>query len=318
METLAKLLEGGETVKRKPAAPIARFVSTNKLFFPYDQNMQRQTIESSPNFKFPVVLSDGLIVEAVYYGSGTLCVSSQAGCALACPFCASGRQGLKRQLSTAEMHLQLQLLRKDGLEPRRLTISGIGEPLQNWQNVRNFMVDCQAQGLAVSVTTTAVSLPYLEELIHLAANGVMISLHAAHQKIHQFLIPNGPDFQQLCVEIDRIYPLISRRKRRKFGINYLLFNGINDRDDDLFALEKMMQRWQDATLHLLRYNLTGESNFRSDQKTMDDWHNYLQGKGLSVRRPNPWRNNADGGCGTLFLRTLRDGESQQEKPIAPE
>ena len=264
--------------------------------------MELQTFAPSPNVKFPIALHDGLVVEAVYYGSGTLCISSQAGCALACPFCASGSQGLKRQLTVAELELQLHQLHQNGFAPQRLTISGIGEPLQNWENVRSFMVSCQKQGLGVSVTTTGVTLRHLEELITLATNGVMISLHAAAADIHRQLIPNGPDFLRLCHEIDRIYPLISRRKRRKIGINYLLLAGINDRHSDLHALLTMIQRWPDFTLHLLRHNPVAGMNFSSNTEKIDQWHAHLQTEGISVRRPNPWRNSADGGCGTLYLQ----------------
>ena len=272
--------------------------------FSYDLQMQIQALAPTSNFKYPIVLGDGLVIEAVYYGSGTLCLSSQAGCALACPFCASGSQRFKRQLTVAEMQLQLEQLRQNGHEPRRLTISGIGEPLHNWENIRSFMSVCQKQGLDVSVTTTGVVIQHLEELIRHAANGVMISLHAAQPEIHQHLIPNGPGFRQLCAEIERIYPLLSRRQRRKIGINYLLLSGMNDRQEDLFALEKLMQRWRDFTLHLLRYNPVAGMNFLSDPDRMDHWHDYLREKGISVRRPNHWRNSADGGCGTLFLHSL--------------
>jgi 23S rRNA (adenine2503-C2)-methyltransferase len=264
--------------------------------------MPIQSSAPAPNCKFPITLHDGLVVEAVYYGSETLCISSQAGCALACPICASGSQGLKRQLTLAELELQLDQFRQKGFEPKRLTISGIGEPLQNWANVRSYMINCQKQGLGISVTTTGVAIRQLEELISLASNGVMISLHAATAAIHRQLIPNGPDFLQLCCEIDRIYPLISRRKRRKLGINYLLLAGINDRPDDLQALLAMMQRWPDFTLHLLRYNPVAGKNFHSDPETIDHWHDYLLANNISVRRPNRWRNSADGGCGTLYLQ----------------
>jgi 23S rRNA (adenine2503-C2)-methyltransferase len=264
--------------------------------------MQIQNPGGAPNFKFPIALHDGLVVEAVYYGSGTLCISSQAGCALACPFCASGRQGLKRQLAATEMQLQLLHLTQSGREPRRLTISGIGEPLQNWENVRSFLIDCQKQELGVSVTTTGVAIQHLEELINLAGNGVMLSLHAARPEIHRRLIPNGPDFLELCAEIGRLYRLISRRKRRRLGINYLLFCGVNDCEADLLALQELMQPWPDFTLHLLSYNPVAGIDFYSDPEKMNRWHDFLQREGISVRRPNRWRNSADGGCGTLYLQ----------------
>jgi 23S rRNA (adenine2503-C2)-methyltransferase len=172
------------------------------------------------------------------------------------------------------------------------------------------MSECQKQGLDVSVTTTGVAIQHLEELIRCATNGVMISLHAAQTEIHQHLIPNGPDFQQLYAEIERIYPLLSRRQRRKLGINYLLLSGVNDRQEDLFALEILMQRWRDFTLHLLRYNPVVGMDLHSDPDKMDHWHDYLQEKGISVRRPNRWRNSADGGCGTLFLHSLNHQEKR--------
>jgi len=272
--------------------------------------MEIQTLVSSPNLKYPIVLDDGFIIEAVYYASGTLCISSQAGCALSCPFCASGSQGFKRQLTVTEMHLQLQSLQQNGHAPRRLTISGIGEPLLNWENVCSFMSNCQNQGLGVSVTTTGVAIRHLEELINLAGNGVMISLHAARPEIHRQLIPKGPDFQQLCAEIERIYPLLSRRQRRKLGINYLLLRGVNDQKDDLLALQNLMQRWPDFTLHLLRYNPVAGMDFHSDPDKMDQWHDSLREKSISVRRPNRWRNSANGGCGTLFLRSIADKEQR--------
>jgi 23S rRNA (adenine2503-C2)-methyltransferase len=280
------------------------------MTFSYDLQMQRQALAPTLNFKYPIILGDGLVIEAVFYGSDTLCLSSQAGCALACPFCASGSQGLKRQLTVVEMQLQVEQLQQNGRIPRRLTISGIGEPLHNWENVRRFMGDCQKQGLNVSVTTTGVAIQHLEELINLAGNGVMISLHAARPEIHRQLIPKGPDFLQLCAEIERIYPLLSRRKRRKIGINYLLFSGVNDREDDLLALQRLMQLWPDFTLHLLSYNPIAGMDFHSDPDKMDNWHDTLQEKGISVRRPNRWRNSADGGCGTLFLQGLDRNEER--------
>lgn len=270
--------------------------------------MKIETPLPAPNYKYPITLNDGYVVEAVYYGSGTLCLSSQAGCALACPFCASGSQGLKRQLTLTELQLQLDMLRQSGREPRRLTISGIGEPLHNWINVRNFLLECQKQDLRVSVTTTGASLEHLHELFEVAANGVMISLHAARPEIHEKLIPKGPDFQQLRATVSDLYPLLSRRKRRKIGINYLLFSGINDTESDFMALTELMQTWQDFTLHLLSYNPVDGADYQSNPQTLNEWHRRLQQRGVSVRRPNPWRTDADGGCGTLYLRNLKESE----------
>jgi adenine C2-methylase RlmN of 23S rRNA A2503 and tRNA A37 len=71
-----------------------------------------------------------------------------------------------------------------------------------------------------------------------------------------------------------------------------------------------MQRWQDFTLHLLRYNPVAGMDFHSNPDKMDHWHDTLQEKGISVRRPNRWRNSAVGGCGTLFLQGLDRNEER--------
>ncbi|PLX93259.1 MAG: radical SAM protein, partial [Desulfuromonas sp.] len=119
------------------------------------------------NQRFLIPLDDGLSVEAVYYGSGTLCLSSQAGCALRCAFCASGRLGLRRNLTLAELSLQLQHAQGRGITPKRLTLSGIGEPLHNAETVIPFLAQCREKGIPLSLTTTGCNLLRLAEILPL-------------------------------------------------------------------------------------------------------------------------------------------------------
>lgn len=259
---------------------------------------------TSGNRKISLRLADGLVVEAVYYGSGTLCISSQAGCAVGCPFCASGSRGLLRNLTVDELEAQLLSARQKGFEPARLTISGIGEPLHNWLVIKAFLDRCRERQLPVSVTTTGTPLERLAELLATEHNGVMLSLHAADSFTHRRLVPHGPDLAALDALFDKTLPTLSRRRRRKLGINYLLLAGINDSDEALTALLAQMQRRPDVTVHLLACNPVADSPFRTDPQRIDAWHAVLTAKGIAVRRPNRWRNAAEGGCGTLFVRAL--------------
>jgi 23S rRNA (adenine2503-C2)-methyltransferase len=260
-------------------------------------------VKCDKNQKILVPLADGLAVEAVWYGSGTLCISSQAGCAIGCPFCASGFSGWRRNLSTEELFLQLATARERGVEPQRVTVSGVGEPLHNPDAVADFIVRCRQQGMSVSLTTTGSPLPVLRQFLLLPHNGLMLSLHAGSAATHRRLIPHGPDLDNLWALLEGVLPTLSRRRRRKIGINYLLLAGHNDSAVEVHALAERLQRLPEITIHLLTCNPVEGSTFTSPPSgVVDAAHALLAARGLNVRRPNRWRTLAEGGCGTLLTR----------------
>lgn len=255
------------------------------------------------NQRFLVPLSDGLQVEAVYYGSGTLCLSCQAGCAVGCPFCASGAKGLLRNLTLAELEHQLAWARHHGVIPRALTLSGVGEPLHNAAVARDFLLTNQAAGLPVSLTTIGVPLPRLEEFLLLPHNGLMLSLHAGLAATHKRVIPQGPEFADLLALLKAVWPRLSRRRQRKIGINYLLLQGVNDSQEELCALQQQLRPFPELTLHLLSCNPVPGSDYASPTAAWQEhWYQSLLAGGLHVRRPNRWRRQSLGGCGTLVAR----------------
>ena len=267
-----------------------------------------------PNRKFLITLEGDLSVEAVWYASGTLCLSSQAGCALACPFCASGTLGLRRNLTAAELQQQLDTCRKAGIEPERLTLSGIGEPLQNLANVRDFIADCSRRKLPVSLTTTGAPLTLLTELLELPHNGLMFSLHAATEATYRRLIPKGPGAGLLQEKLLEAWPHLSGRKRRKLGVNCLLLEGVNDGPEEMAALGNWLRPFPEMTLHLLYCNPVAGSPYRSPATaTVDRIQDELRRWGINVRRANRWRRQEEGGCGTLVL----GGSADSEVPPSP-
>ncbi|MGE4317865.1 MAG: radical SAM protein [Deferribacterales bacterium] len=246
----------------------------------------------------PVTLSDGLIVETVWYPYGTLCISSQAGCRIGCPFCASGRKGLVRSLTCEEMMVQAKTA-----EAKRITISGIGEPLDNFIAVKEFI---ERSELPAAVTTTACSF-LVKDLLMLNHNGVMISVHAGTETAHKKLIPNTRPLKDIYDDIAQVWDTMSVRSRKKLGFNYLLVEGVNDSYAEIDAHIENMGRFPQASTHLLILNHVDKSPYKSPpREKYDEIYEYMRSKGLNVRRANQWRRKDLGGCGTLWLKSLEE------------
>lgn len=246
-------------------------------------------------------LHDGFAVETVYYGSGTLCISTQAGCRMACPFCASGRAGLKRNLTLQEMQAQVDL--HTDADVKRITMSGIGEPLDNLEAVTKFI---SASLHPVSLTTSVPDTSLLKKLINLHHNGLMLSLHAGTDETHKKLVPKAENLNNIFTALADIWENISGNKKRKIGINYLLFEGVNDSAEEVAAFIERVLPFKEVTVHLLYCNPVEKSIFRSPSvEKYTDVYNKIREAGLNVRRANNWRKEAKGGCGTLFLKTLQ-------------
>lgn len=276
--------------------------------------MDERTV-TGENVRMAVALDDGLSVETVYYGSGTLCLSTQAGCAVGCPFCASGRGGLRRSMERGELERQVACARARGWQPRRLTLSGIGEPLHNFPAVRAFV---ETSELPVSLTTCGGPLAHLEAALCLPHNGLMLSLHAAEATLHRQLLPGAPSLPTLLETLPRVLSGLPRRARRRFGINYLLLAGVNDRRPQLDALLGILAAMPETTLHLLVCNPVPGSSFRSPSPpAVDAIRAYLAARHRHVRRANPWRRRAEGGCGTLVAGRQAGGEQRPfpEEPL---
>ncbi|MBN2645125.1 MAG: radical SAM protein [Desulfuromonadaceae bacterium] len=264
--------------------------------FAQESALGRQAGEGQ-NDKFSVSLDDGCQVEAVWYPTGTLCLSTQVGCAMGCPFCASGRNGLLRSLGVEELHHQLATARLRGHHIERITLSGIGEPLQALTTVEAFVASVE---LPVSVTTSGQPLTALKRFLMARHNGLMLSVHAGTAAVHRQLVPRGPDFEALWRLLAQQWPLLSRRRRRKIGINYLLLAGVNDTAEELAALTERLQGFPEITLHLLTWNPVEGQPWRSPgDATMAAVADGLRVQGLNVRLANRWRRQALGGCGTL-------------------
>jgi 23S rRNA (adenine2503-C2)-methyltransferase len=209
-------------------------------------------------------LADGEAVEAVFLPEGkrgTLCVSTQVGCSFGCSFCASGKGGLKRNLTTAEIVDQARRARfgSEG-EGRRLTnivLMGMGEPLANYEAsadaVRIFQHErCFALGKRRVTISTAGYVPGIRKLarddlpVRLA-----VSLHAPDDKTRSLLMPINKKFP--IKELMEALKPLSRKTQTPLTIEYMLVEGINNSLGQARALARIC-RSLDAKVNLLSYN----------------------------------------------------------------
>ena len=187
----------------------------------------------------------GNAVETVFIpesGRGTLCISSQAGCAVGCPFCATGAQGFSRNLETSEIvgqlrHAEFDLRARLGLADGERAVSnvvmmGMGEPLQNYANLLpalRLMLDDHGYGLSrrrVTVSTSGV-VPMIERLRDDCPVALAVSLHAPDDALRDELVP-----------INRKYPIaellaacrsyLARAPRDFITLEYCILDGVND------------------------------------------------------------------------------------------
>lgn len=197
--------------------------------------------------KYLWAFDDDALVESVLIPEGrrrTLCVSSQAGCAFGCVFCATGRMKLQRHLAPWEITAQLRELYLDPNAPRptNVVFMGMGEPLHNWDAVDtalSILNDPHGLGIgARHITVSTVGLvPQLERLAQRPEQfGVALSLHAPTGAKRLTLMP-----------VERKYPLSSiltvlERFPRRVTFEYVMIEGVNDGDDDADALVPLARR----------------------------------------------------------------------------
>lgn len=257
--------------------------------------------QSKFNVRFRVDLADGFAVEAVHYRGDTLCISSQVGCAVRCPFCASGAQGLLRQLSSEELWGQVEAVRARGLNVARITVSGVGEPLHNHRAVRELVLRCREQGIGPSLTTSGGPLERLVEWLGLPHNGLTISVHAGSEGVRARLVPRGPRLDELFACLSEQIPKLSRSRRKKVALAYLLVADGNDSDEEIGAFAERVGPLG-LQVHLYAHNPVPTSDQRGVSRARyEAVYAALVAQGLKVRMSSQARIEANGGCGTLVV-----------------
>ncbi len=276
-----------------------------------------EQISTDGTMKWVLGLEGGSAIETVYIPEadrGTLCVSSQIGCALNCTFCSTATQGFNRNLSTAEVIGQVWVAanrigsvhRDNRLSERRITnvvMMGMGEPLLNFDAVTDAMDlmrdDC-GFGLANRRVTlsTAGLVPGIDALSARCDVSLAVSLHAPTDELRDRLVPLNKKYPiaQLLAACQRYQ---ARRPRSSITFEYTLMKGVNDHPEHARQLVKLLRKVP-SKLNLIPFNpFPGTDYERSTPDAIEGFKRIVMAAGLiaTVRRTRG--DDIDAACGQL-------------------
>jgi 23S rRNA (adenine2503-C2)-methyltransferase len=250
-----------------------------------------------------VDLHDGQSIEATLLPRAGLCVSSQVGCAVGCRFCMSGRDGLQRQLGSAEIVAQVALAR--ARRPvRKVVFMGIGEPAHNLDNVMDaieLLGTLGGIGHKELVLSTVGDRRVFERLpLGPVKPALALSLHSTDAERRAWLLPQAPRIEP--AELVQAADTYARGSGYPAQLQWTLLQGVNDGDDELDGLVRLL-RGRHLMLNLIPFNAVEGSGFaRPDAEHAADFTRRLNRAGILTRLRRSAAQDVDGGCGQLRAR----------------
>ena len=250
-----------------------------------------------------VELADKQMVESVLLPRDGLCVSSQVGCAVDCVFCMTGKSGLLRQLSTAEIVAQVALARRFRAV-KKVVFMGMGEPAHNLDNVLeaiNLLGTEGGIGQRNLVFSTVGDPRVFERLPQQQVKPALaLSLHTTDAELRQTLLPRAPriDPEEL-VELGETY---ARQIDYPIQYQWTLLKGINDSQEEMDGILRLL-KGKYAIMNLIPYNSLEADEFqRPDGDRIVQIVRYLHSRGVLTKVRNSAGQDIDGGCGQLRAR----------------
>ena len=263
--------------------------------------------------KWLLRVDSGNCIETVFIpeeGRGTLCVSSQVGCALNCSFCATAQQGFNRNLTSAEIIGQLWLARRAlgdfGSEPRTVSnvvLMGMGEPLLNFDAVTealDLMLEDFAYGLSRRRVTlsTAGHVPGIDRLARRRPVALAVSLHAPDDALRDELVPLNKSFpiRELMAACQRY---LAHDPRQRITFEYVMLDGVNDSPSHARRLAALLSHVP-SKVNLIPFNpFPGSRYTRSPKARIDAFREVLTSRGLTTITRKTRGDDIEAACGQL-------------------
>ncbi|ORU90673.1 MAG: bifunctional tRNA (adenosine(37)-C2)-methyltransferase TrmG/ribosomal RNA large subunit methyltransferase RlmN [Cycloclasticus sp. symbiont of Poecilosclerida sp. M] len=273
-------------------------------------------------YKWVLELDGQNRIETVFIpeeGRGTLCVSSQVGCALECSFCSTAQQGFNRNLTSAEIIGQVWVAAK-ALEGKanltNVVMMGMGEPLLNFKNTvtaLNVMIDDFAYGLAkrrVTVSTSGI-VPAMNRLAEETDVSLAVSLHASTDALRDELVPINKKYP-ISELLDACKYYLKNEKRKKITFEYVMLNGVNDSVEQAHQLCKLLEGIP-SKVNLIPFNSFPDTRFkRSSNNAIHRFSGVLKEAGLIATTRKTRGDDIDAACGQLVGR-VKDKTKRQLK-----
>lgn len=260
--------------------------------------------------KYLFELPDGNLIESVkmdYRHGHSVCISSQAGCAMGCAFCASTIGGLVRNLTAAEMLEQIYEIEKiNDLKVSNVVVMGSGEPLQNLENLIVFLenINCK-EGNNISLRNITVStcgiIPAMYKLAgYKLPITLAVSLHAPNDDIRRRIMPvaNIYSLKELMTACADYFDMTGRR----ISFEYSLMRGINDSEENAVELAGLIKNLN-CHVNLINVNPIKEKDFKkSQEKAIMAFKNKLEKNQINVTIRRELGQDIDSACGQLRRR----------------
>jgi 23S rRNA (adenine2503-C2)-methyltransferase len=281
----------------------------------WTMSVVRHTQAEDGTEKLLLGLADGGQIECVLLRDEvrrTICISTQVGCGMGCVFCASGLDGLERNLTRGEILeqiLRLQRLLKAEERLSHIVVMGMGEPLANLDNLLPALEEASCEdGLGISarrITISTVGLP--KPMRRLAEAGaryrLAVSLHAPNEAIRRQIVPVGEkvSLAEILAEADHYFDLSGRQ----LTFEYVLLAGINDGAEHAHELARLLGR-RTAIVNVIPFNPVSGLPYRTPSSgAQQAFRRILEDHGISVHFRHKKGDAIDAACGQLRRRTLQ-------------
>lgn len=298
--------------------PLRESLNDNFVIFSCDIE-KKQVSEYDSTVKYLFSLHDGEYIESVvmkYKYGYSVCVSSQVGCRMGCKFCASTLQGVVRNLSPSEILSQIYAAERDlGVRVSHVVMMGMGEPLDNFDNVMKFLeLITDENGKNISMRHISLSTCGIVPKIYALAEKKLqltlsVSLHAPNDSIRSSMMPVNRKWQ--VSELIKACRAYTERTSRRISFEYALVNGKNDTPasaEELAGLLKGML----CHINLIPVNEVTETGLRkSPPARVRNFSDILSKKGFAVTVRRELGSDIDAACGQLRRRAVNEKKNEE-------
>ncbi len=263
--------------------------------------------KSKDTVKFLFKLEDDNKIETVLmkhnYGN-SVCISSQVGCNMSCEFCESGRLKKLRNLSVAEMVLQILTIEKEeNININNIVIMGIGEPFDNYDNLVKFLSIATSHSMInigqrkITVSTCGI-VPKILEFSNLNNQvNLAVSLHASNDEVRSEIMPINKVYK--IKDIMNAIDVYIKTTNRRVTIEYILIKGINDGEKDARELAGLL-KGKLVYVNLIPYNMTNNVNYKSSEDfKIKKFYDILKSNKIEVIIRKKMGPNISAACGQL-------------------
>ena len=278
--------------------------------------VRKQESQKDGTIKYLWQLSDGNCVETVlmrYHYGNTVCISTEVGCRMGCAFCASTLGGLVRKLEPFEMLDQVLFTQVDsGLPISHIVLMGIGEPLDNFDNVMRFLELVNSEdGMNISMRHISLSTCGLVPMIDRLAEKKLqltlsVSLHAPNDAVRNTIMPVNKAYptEELLAACRRYYQATNRR----ISFEYAMINGVNDSVENARELIRRLKGLP-AHFNLIPLNHVEESPLKpSTRNAVQQFQKTLEDAGITATVRRTLGSDIDASCGQLRRKYTKENQ----------